>query len=660
MSVQGAVNAPVIQDTLAVRLTGAYRERDGYYTLLNADGQEVGESNAADQYLLRGQVGWETEGGIRGRIIADYAKSDAPFGAALEVLQSPVETAGLFAAVGLGARGGMSGPEVAVNPFDTIRAQAAADSRIATVNFEPVTDVKNWGITGEIEIPVGANADLIYVGSYREFDSFEAYDSDFSGLDVFNVTGNQTDIKTMTHELRLQGEAWGGRLSWLVGGYYSDEDINQAASFALGEDYGELIGALFAGATGGATITPGSPLFLGANPLTVFSGGIDPAGTTNTNLYSQSSKSWSIFTHNTLEITDSLDFTVGLRWSDESKDGSFAQGNNTNTLCPAILGSIGAGNVPAPFINTVFGTGCFAFTAPADLPAAAVFPLPRTFSDEFKDDELIYTVKLGYEFAAPINVYASFTHGYKSGGFNLDSTAAAGGADPRFLSEEVDAYEIGMKARLLDNAVVLNLAAFREEFTNFQVLEFTGAQFQTFNVPKANTQGLELESTIRPNDNFTFNLGVTYTDAEYPEDCAGTQTAPNVLALCGISLTNAPEFVGILGGLYEREVRNNFRFFMNSQIRMESDRRTSTQAFDPANLAARIPVPFDQQDGNVKINARIGFGDIDEAWTIEAWGTNLTNEITRGVTFNTVLRSGSRSAFIQEPRSYGLTVRTKF
>lgn len=259
ISVQGAVNAPVIQDTLAVRLTGAYRERDGYYTLLNADGQEVGESNAADQYLLRGQVGWEAEGGIRGRIIADYAKSDAPFGAALEVLQSPVETAGLFAAVGLGARGGMSGPEVAVNPFDTIRAQAAADSRIATVNFEPVTDVKNWGITGEIEIPVGANADLIYVGSYREFDSFEAYDSDFSGLDVFNVTGNQTDIKTMTHELRLQGEAWGGRLSWLVGGYYSDEDINQAASFALGEDYGELIGALFAGATGGATITPRKP-----------------------------------------------------------------------------------------------------------------------------------------------------------------------------------------------------------------------------------------------------------------------------------------------------------------------------------------------------------------------------------------------------------------
>ncbi|GAA4035991.1 TonB-dependent receptor [Parerythrobacter jejuensis] len=661
ISVQGAVNLPVVQDTVAVRLTGAYRERDGYYTLLNGAGTNVGESNAADQFLLRGQVGWETDSGFSGRIIADYAESNAPFGAALEVLQSGIEGAGLFGAVGLGARGGMSGPAVATTPFDRTSAQAAVDSRTASVNFEPITQVENWGITGEFEFPISDSADIIYIGSYREFSSFEAYDSDFSGLDVFNVTGNDTSIETMTHELRIQGDAWGGRLSWLIGGYYSDESITQSASFQLGADYGELIGALFAGATGGASLfPPPAGLGLGANPLTLFSGGIDPAGTTNTNLYSQDSKSWSVFTHNTLDITDSLDLTVGLRYSDESKDGAFAQGNNNNTLCPAVLGAIGAGGVPVPFINTVFGTGCFAFTAPADLPAAAVFPLPRTFAGEFSDSELIYTVKLGYEFAAPINVYASYTHGYKSGGFNLDSTAAAGGADPRFLSEEVDAYEIGLKAKLLDNAVVLNVAAFREEFSNFQVLEFTGAQFTTFNVPKANTQGLEIESTIRPNDNFTFNLGITYTDAAYPNDCAGTQTAPNVLALCGNSLTNAPEIVGIAGGLYEKEISNSLKFTLNGQVRFESDRRTSTQAVDPSNLAARIPVPFDEQDGNIKVNMRAGIGEIDGAWTVEAFVNNLTNEITRGVTFNTVLRSGSRSAFIQEPRSYGVTVRTKF
>ncbi|GAA4644145.1 TonB-dependent receptor [Pontixanthobacter gangjinensis] len=651
MSVQGAVNVPLVEDTLALRVTGAYRERDGYITVVDGTGARVGESNGVDQYLIRGQLGWETDSGIRGRIIGDYSKSKAPFGAAIELLQSPVETAGLFGLVGLGPRGGMAGPVVATDRFDQTTAEAAADSRIASANFAPITKADQWGVTGEIEIPLGDSADIIYIGSYREYDSFEKYDSDFSGIDVFNVDANLTGIETMTHELRVQGDALDGRLSWLVGAYYSTEDISQSVSFSLGQDYGELIGALFFAPTGGA---------LGANPLTVLSGGVDPAGTTNTNLYAQNSKSWSVFTHNTFDITDALSLTIGLRYSDESKDGSFAQGNNTNAICPAILASIGAGGVPGPLINNVFGTGCFAFTAPADLPQAAVFPLPRTFNSKFKDNELIYTGKLSYAFADPVNVYASFTHGYKSGGFNLDSTAAAGGADPRFASEIVDAYEVGLKAKLIDNAVTLNIAAFREEFKNFQVLEFTGAQFQTFNVPKANTQGVEIEATIRPSDSLTINTGLTYTDANYPSDCAGTQTAINVTNLCGNSLTNAPEIVGIMGATYERDLGDSLDFFITAQGRMTSDSRTSTQAFDPAIATSRVLVPFDIQDGNVKLNLRAGIGSQDDRWALELFAVNVTNQITRGVTFNTVLRSGSRSAFIQEPRSYGLTLRTKF
>ncbi|MBD3729626.1 MAG: TonB-dependent receptor [Sphingomonadales bacterium] len=659
-SVQGAVNVPIAPGSLALRVTGAYRKRDGYYTLVDRTGDKIGESNGADQYLLRGQLGFETGSGFKGRIIADYAKSTAPFGAAVEVMQSPVETAGLFAAVGLGLRGGMAAPNVATSPFDFAAGQRAVDDRIATVSFEPVTRVKNWGITGDFELPLGDAAALYYVGSYRKYDANEAYDSDFSGLDVFNVTSNFTNIKTMTHELRIQGDAFDGKLDWLVGGYYSDEKIRQQVSFALGEDYGELIGALFAAATGGATLNPASPYYLTANPLTVLSGGVDPAGTTNTNIYGQNSTSWSIFTHNTLEVTDGLSFTVGLRYSDESKDGYFAQGNNNNALCPAILASIAGGNVPAPFINNVFGTGCFAFTAPADLPYAAVFPLPRTFSGKFKDNELIYTFKVAYEVAPQINTYASFTHGYKSGGFNLDSTAAAGGADPRFASETVDSYEAGMKGRFLDNAVTLNLAIFREDFQNFQVLEFTGAQFTTFNVPKARSQGVEIESTIRPNPNWLFNLGVTYTDAYYPKDCAGSQTAANVVSLCGYTLTNAPHWVAIAGTTYTKDIGTSLKFFANGQVRLESDRRTSTQAIDPADLAAQIPVPFDTQDGTIKVNLRAGIGSQDDRWAIEGFVTNLTNVVTRGVTFNTVLRTGSRSAFIQEPRSYGITLRGKF
>lgn len=677
ISVQGAINAPIIEDTLALRVTGAYRQRDGFVDIIDSNGASVGDSNDTEQYLVRGQLGYESDSGIQARLIVDYSKSTASCCAAIEVLQSGIETAGLFGAVGLGARGGMAGPDVALTPFDITSAQRAVDNRIATSDQRADPSNDQWGITGEIEFPISDSADVIYIGSYREYRAEEAYDSDFSGLDIFNVLpGSDTAIDTMTHELRVQGDAFDGALSWLVGGYYSDEDITQSTNFGLGADYDRLVGALLAAGTGGATLNPASPLFAGATPLQTLTG-IDPATVRTTNAYTQSSKSWSVFTHNTLEVAQGLKLTVGLRYSDESKDGSFTQPAITDDLCPATLGQIFAGGLPggagSPLTNSYFGLGCFAFVAPAIGSDANPFPLPRPFVSEFSDEELIYTGKVSYEFADPVTVYASFTHGYKSGGFNLDSTAASGGADPRFASEEVDAYEVGLKAKFLDNAVTLNVAGFHEEFTDFQVLEFTGAQFTTFNVPSAKSTGVEIETVIRPDDNFTINGGLTYTDARYPNDCAGTQTSANVLSLCGNSLTNAPKWVGIMGATYDRDLGDSLKFFVNGQIRMESDRRTSTQAIIVPSAAAITAAgsvqaavdvaplnPFDVQNGTVKINMRAGLGDIDDAWGIEAWVTNLTNEVTRGVTFNTVLRSGSRSTFIQEPRMFGVTLRGKF
>ena len=273
----------------------------------------------------------------------------------------------------------------------------------------------------------------------------------------------------------------------------------------------------------------------------------------------------------------------------------------------------------------------------------------------FEDDELIYTGKIGYEVNPDISTYASFTHGYKSGGFNLDSTAAIGGADPRFASEIVDAFELGMKSKLWDGRITFNVAGFLEKFENFQVLEFTGAQFQTFNVPKAQSMGVEIESSGRITDNFSFNAGLTLLEAKYPDDCAGTQTSANVTALCGNTLTNAPKVVGILGGTYEGDLTENYTYFLNASLRYEGDRRTSTQA---QNVNTGAAVPFDIQAAHTKINLRAGIGGDD--WSLEAWATNVTNEITRGVTFNTTLRSGSRSTFIQDPRFYGLTVRKDF
>ena len=106
------------------------------------------------------------------------------------------------------------------------------------------------------------------------------------------------------------------------------------------------------------------------------------------------------------------------------------------------------------------------------------------------------------------------------------------------------------------------------------------------------------------------------------------------------------------------------KLVLNGQVRSESDRRTSTQGRAVPTTAAQLGQtalsPFDVQDGKAKINLRAGLSQIDDDWGVELWVTNLTNVTTRGVTFDTTLRSGSRSAFPQEPRMYGLTLRGQF
>ena len=666
ISLQGAVNVPLVQDTLALRVTGAYRERDGFLDVVNRTGAKIGETNDADQWLVRGQIGWDTDSGMRGRIIADYSKSQSSCCGAIELYQSPLITGGAYAAVGLGANGGNGQPSVATTPFDQAGFERAMDNRTVSLNAAPVADIDNYGVTGELEFPISDTADLIFIGSWRKYESFEAYDSDFTGLDIFNVSGLNLELETWTAELRLQGEGMDGKLNYMVGGFYSDETIDQSVSFALGADYGENVGALLFVPTGGA---------LGANPLTVFTGR-DPAGTTNTNRFQQDAKSYAIFTHNSFEITDGLELTLGARYSWEEKSGGFTQTAVNNQICPATLGALGV--IPAPLRPSFIGLGCFGFTAPANLPQSAALPLVRTFQSDFDDEELIYTVKLGYEISSAVNTYASFTHGYKAGGINLDTTAAVNGADPRFLSEEVDAYEVGLKAKMLDDKVTLNIAAFYEEFSNFQVLEFTGTAFTTFNVPVAETQGVEIEGLIRPNDELTFNLGATILDASYPENCdVGQETTVTVASLCGNDLTNAPQVVALIGGMWEKPLNDSMEFFIAGQVRMESDQRTSTQAIVPPTVpagatAAQVQAAVDAapliiadvQDGKAFVNLRAGLRFGDGAYSLEGWVNNLTDEVVRGVTINTTLRgsgaANSRSAFTLPPRQYGVTLRAKF
>lgn len=699
-NVQAGISAPVVEGVIGLRLSGAYRKRDGF--LRNAAG---GESNDRDRYLLRGQLYYQPNADISVRIIGDYSKSTEKCCDAVIIRESslvnpfpgfagggglpPVVAApnGFYALNGLPANGGVS-----VSGLGAFKHRRTANNR------EFGDRIEQYGVSGQFDWDLGG-PQLTFITGFRNFKAESRQESDFVSLNVFSTSDKTSSstinslhsvgrIKTFTNELRIAGDALDKKLQYLIGGYYSDERIREEGSLTLGPDYQAYISAVLNAAgfpTNFPTNIPGLPLPATTNVAQQLAGGVSAAGNFANNRDTQNARNYSIFTNDTFNLTDKFAVNVGLRYSNDRKHGTFQQINansqactNTVAIANALVGAIGTGGR-----DLAIGLACFPFSTQVNTPN---YPnSPANFDQVYRNDQLIYTGKLTYKPAENINTYASFTHGYKSGGFNLDPTAASGGQSPQFRPEKVDAYEIGIKSKLIGNALTANIAGFYQKLKDFQVLEFTGIQFVTFNVPKARSTGVEVETSYRATKELNINLSGTYTDAYYPKNCAAgvpfTVQFQTVRTLCGAQLTNAPKFVGIAGLDYTKDVGTNLQVTFNGSVRYETKRRTSTQDVlvvaagaslpDPkATPGATIPNPFDIQKADAKVNLRLGVGSQDGRWRIEVFGDNVFDVQTRNVTFNVPLRGvgaasadGStvaRGAFLQDPRTYGVTVRTKF
>ncbi len=661
INLQGGISAPLVDGKLGVRLSAAYRNQDGFTRSVTG-----AESNDRNRYIVRGQLYYEPSSDFNLRLIADYQKSNEKCCDAPIIQDSSIVAANIFLAAGLPQNGGAAVSGVA----------AAQNLRSNGQQFRD--RIEQGGGSAEINAKLG-NADLVSITGYRISRAASTQETDFTSLNVFstNTDGSTapagllpvfTKIKTFNQEVRISGEALEEKLQYLFGVYYSDERINEVQSLSLGTDFQRAISVNL--------IALGAP---GSNPARdIFASGVSAAGNFASNGFRQNGRNISFFTNETFKITDNFSINAGLRYSDDRKKGSFNQLAANSPACLAVLANPLAGPLAGlqALKPLAVGLTCFPFAVQTNIlgpNTAALAPTPVPFNRVFKDNELIYTGKLTWQPRDNINTYLSYTHGYKAGGFNLDPTAAAGGADPRFKSEKVNTYEFGLKTKFLNNALTANLAIFHNDLSDFQVLEFTGVQFVTFNVDKAKATGAELELTAKVSRELTFNGAFTYSDARYPNKCAGTATSPQVTSLCGNSLTNAPEVVAIAGFNYDRNIGSSLNFGLNGSIRVESDRRTSTQA---VRVGTNIKNPFDIQDGNAKINLRAGLGAQNGAWRIEVFGNNIFDVQTRNVTFDIPLRGGdflrnnpalgtgaqgvARGVFNQEPRTYGVTVRSKF
>jgi outer membrane receptor protein involved in Fe transport len=730
----GFLNVP-LGESAAARVDGVYVSRKGFYN----DVTNGGTVNDRDRYFIRGQLLFEPSSALSIRLIGDYTKRDENCCAAVYINRQDNEYIG-----DLNTPQTVLGPNNAgnsiINVLTALGQPSAAFSNAYSRNIYVTPGrsyggtTEDYGVSAQIDWDLGG-AKLTSITAYRSYFSSQGSDTDYSFVDILyraDDDGSSRQFKTFSQELRLQGEAFGGALDWLVGGYYAKEDLTVTDNLKFGNQYGRFATCrvLSGGGLAGLYSPTSQSCILSRPTLSGAFGAAGPAilaafdrldtlnnlGSTR-DVYNQTSTNYAVFTHNIVHLGSRLDLTLGLRYTNENKDFDATFGNN-NTVCVANQAAL------VPFLSTpalaavaggLIGLSCQG-NSTSELNGVSI-------NSTRKEDKFTGTAVLSYRPTDDVMVYASYSRGYKAGGFNLDRSALKSPILPfggqagaqalvnnlQFAPETVNAFEIGLKYQ--KGPFALNIAAFRSEFSDFQLNTFNGTVFLVQNINGCNTnlnggdrdqskftgapnfnaaaattgscaagevtygvrtQGVEIEASLVPARDLRVGMGVTYAQTKYRDqlvgNAAGAPLDQALRKLPGDNLSNAPEWVATASLAWTPELGNSglsALFYVDS--RLTDDYNTGSDLF-----------PQKEQDSYALVNGRIGIRGPDQSWAIEFWGQNIFNKNYTQVGFNSPFQEGGTSttaafadpqfpggrqlfsAFLAEPRTYGITGRFKF
>ncbi len=409
----------------------------------------------------------------------------------------------------------------------------------------------NWNINDSLE--------LVSITALREFEVENLQDSDHTPVPILSFSSGD-HVETFTQEVRLVGSAMDERLNYVVGGFYMDEDIKEFFSDPIIHEFGIKNG------------THGS----GQNDI------------------------WAAFGEATYSLTDKLDFTLGIRYTEEDKTL-----NRTDTI-ELIVPDLVVSSTPFPEASETF-------------------------------DDISGTVGLTYQWNPDIMTYAKVSKGYISGGFNPRAPDVEGQTiEDKFQfwlngfdEETVITYELGWKTTLLDSRLQINGAAFYNDYSDLQVNQLTPTSDNNIdNAGDATIAGLELEAIFWVNDNIEIGGSYGYLDPEYETFISdpGTPSDPSDdVDLSRNHFAHAPDNTF---NAYARYVRSDFQGIGDLTLRVDY-----SWVDDHFLLTDNSP---DLVDGNTApsyefVNARATLDRIqgpgDTSLRVSVWGKNLTEEL---------------------------------
>lgn len=325
---------------------------------------------------------------------------------------------------------------------------------------------------------------------------------------------------------------------------------------------------------------------------------------------SQETTTYAFFGEGSYHLSDATSLTAGIRYSDEQKDFRLR---------------------------------------PLGFPDGA----EAKSSDSW--DDITYRIGVDHALNDVTMVYATFSTGFKSGGFNEQAgtlTSAALSFDP----EEAASFEVGMKADLLDNTLRFNAAAFYVEYSDLQldsvvaIDEAPGQESVITNAGSMTSMGIEADVMWLATGHLIIDGTLGILDAEYDNfDCNLDRDISNGNEDCsGLDVKRTPGATASLGATYNIPLHG-----MAAGLDLNAN-ATYTDAFynDIFNTTAS------EHEEVTLLNASVSYISDDENLRMSVFGRNITDELYQTAGLG-VANLWSFSTY-GNPATYGLEVEVKF
>jgi iron complex outermembrane receptor protein len=686
---EGAVSGP-ITDWMQFRLAGNWdKQTKGWFENVATNGAPD-EGGVIDTTFFEGQVAiqfnehfetwlkvslihWDNGGGGPG---SRSSWAPFPYNLAQQSQSNNLVPNAGFAYSGLATNVNTSCP--AVNP-------ALTDSRKICVNTPGTVRLTNTVIVANHWTYHFEPFDLKYITGGTKYHYFLTGDQDATGVNSYSTcytlpaaaiancvatgAGAQTyptryefDYQEIeewwSHEINLISTG-DGPLQYVIGAYLYHETYSQPV-FTQDPDEARY-GGIIASAVGGLAAPDPLRRVYDDRP--------------HLNLHSKA-----IFTQIDWQFTPQWKTTVGLRYGSDHKHGYertrivFAPG----TLNPAVPVDV------TPVLGQVGGEGVVSTTYD---PASGF--KTRLYDDKWK--ALTGTLGLQWDPSEDTMLYAKYSRGYKAGGFRIGIDTSLG-ADPRTEKETLDSLEVGWKTTFGGN-LQINGDVFYYDYKNAQVplsqpSATAGATANSilFNVPKARSIGLEVETIWQPFQNMQILANYSYLDAQVtkgqaidPADSCAQAVGARRTRLAGVndSFCGGPQYFQDLDGYnLPNSAKNRATVSGNYTWNLEPGSLTATATyvwrgaqygsiFDRSYYRAK---PFTQVDG------RVTWRDKDSKYTIIAFAKNIFDAkgYANGATATrraglTPTRANLSGVFGQNttyelnpPRTYGVELQYRF